>query len=179
MELAEILDRKAVRVFHGGASLKAVFWEIGLAASQAYGLSTRDVAAVLYGRELEASSSVGRGVALPHDQFDGIDRPSGVFLRLLHPLDMHAQDRRDVDLVFALLTPLDYSESDFLKALALIARSLRNPLLQVDLRAHMDRDELHAILTEVAGVMDATGQVQPDQLHGDTAPLAPGEPRFD
>jgi PTS system nitrogen regulatory IIA component len=86
-------------------------------------------------------------VALPHARVPGLDRVTGVFVRLEKPLGFDAVDRQPVDLVFALFAPED-AGVDHLKALALVSRKLRNATVCTKLRANDDPPTLFAILIE-------------------------------
>ncbi|MBM2575621.1 PTS sugar transporter subunit IIA [Jannaschia sp. Os4] len=147
MNLAEILDLRAVRLSHKAASKKRLFCEIAETASGTYGIPEPEVFAALSERESLGPTGVGGGVALPHARLDGLDHVRGVFLRLETPLDFDAPDRKPVDLVFALLAP-EGAGVAHLKALALVSRTLRDPGICAKLRANGDAQVLHTILTE-------------------------------
>ena len=72
---------------------------------------------------------------------------AGLFLRLDKPLDFDAVDRQPVDLIFAILAP-ETGGVDHLKALARIARVLREPRIVAKLRATRDPAGLYGVLTE-------------------------------
>ena len=150
MNLAEILDLRAVRLSHRVGSKKRLFCELATLASDAYGIGEPEVFAALSEREVLGPTGVGAGVALPHARLDGLADVRGLFVRLETPLDFGAPDRRPVDLVFALLAP-EGAGVAHLKALALVSRTLRDPGLCAKLRANADPQVLHAILTEGVG----------------------------
>ena len=70
----------------------------------------------------------------------------GIFARSSHPIDFEALDDQPVDLLFLLLAP-ENAGADHLKALARIARVLREPGTPERIRATRDPDVLYAILT--------------------------------
>jgi PTS system nitrogen regulatory IIA component len=72
-----------------------------------------------------------------------------VFARLPKPIDFESLDDQPVDLIFLLLAP-ENAGADHLKALARIARLLREPGLANKLRASSDQSALFAVLTESA-----------------------------
>ena len=147
MELAKLLIPAAVRVVGQLTSKKRLFQELGEIAAQAYGLSAATAIDGLQERESLGPTGVGHGIALPHARLQGLQRISGVFLRLEKPLDYDSVDRLPVDLVFALFAPKD-SGVDHLKALALVSRTMRDSSVCAKLRANSDPAKLHAILTE-------------------------------
>ena len=99
--------------------------DISETAALIHGLPARDVADALQARETLGCTGVGHGVALPHARIAELDEIRGVFVRLERPLDFGSADRQPIDLVFALLAPAN-AGVDHLKALALIARTMRD-----------------------------------------------------
>jgi PTS system nitrogen regulatory IIA component len=118
-----------------------------LAASA--GLDERQIFEALLQRERLGSTGVGSGIAIPHGKLPGITRIHGFFARLAQPIDFEALDEQPVDLVFLLLAP-ENAGADHLKALARIARILREPGVAGKLRASADKAALYAVLTEDA-----------------------------
>jgi PTS system nitrogen regulatory IIA component len=88
-------------------------------------------------------------VAIPHGKLKSVDRLVGVFARLVRPVEFESLDDQPVDLVFLLVAP-ESAGADHLKALARIARVLRDSALTQRLRAAKDARELHRILTTPA-----------------------------
>jgi PTS system nitrogen regulatory IIA component len=154
MQLSDILKPGAVKVVANLTSKKRMFQDLGDIAAGIYGLDANSVADALQERETLGPTGVGHGVALPHARIPGVERVSGVFLRLEKPLDFSSVDRQPVDLVFALFAPLD-SGVEHLKALALVSRTLRDPGICAKLRANSDPSTLHAVLTEAPGIKAA------------------------
>jgi PTS system nitrogen regulatory IIA component len=76
----------------------------------------------------------------------GLPRIFGLFARLDRPIDFEALDDEPVDLVFLLLAP-ESAGADHLKALARIARLLRDPATASKLRSLSDPAALYAVLT--------------------------------
>jgi PTS system nitrogen regulatory IIA component len=100
-------------------------------------------------RERLGSTGVGRGVAIPHGKLAKLDRLVGLFARLDKPIDFEALDGEPVDLIFLLLAP-EGAGADHLKALARIARLLRDEKIAEQLRAARDESALRALLTSPA-----------------------------
>jgi len=104
---------------------------------------------ILLQRERLGSTGIGGGVAIPHAKLPKLDKIVGVFARLHKPIDFDALDGEPVDLVFALLAP-EQAGADHLKALARIARLLRDPQVAEKLRSVADSDQMFAVLTAPA-----------------------------
>lgn len=147
MQLSEILSAEGVRIVGAASSKKRLFHDLGELAESCYGLDATRVVEALLEREALGPTGVGQGIALPHARLEGIDRVSGLFLRVEKPLDFDSVDRQPVDLVFALFAPAS-AGVDHLKALALVSRTMRNSSICAKLRANSDPSTLHAILTE-------------------------------
>lgn len=154
MTLSKLLHPSAVKVLANVTSKKRLFQDLGEIAHSAYGLNASQTVDALQERESLGPTGVGHGVALPHARLHGLSDVVAVFLRLERPLDFDSVDRQPVDLVFALFAPKD-SGVEHLKALALVARTMRNAEVCAKLRANVDPAALHAVLTEAQGVQAA------------------------
>ncbi len=146
MQLSNILGHRSVKVVNSVTSKKRLFQEIGELANSALGLDATATVDALLDRENLGPTGVGHGVALPHARVDGLDHVAGVFVLLEKPIDFGAVDRQPVDIVFALFAP-EKAGVDHLKALALVARTLRDSALCSKLRANPDSSTIYAILT--------------------------------
>jgi PTS system nitrogen regulatory IIA component len=149
MDLSDLLKPEAVLPSLNGQSKKQVLHEVCAAASRQIGLSEREILETILQRERLGSTGVGQGVAIPHGKLAALDSLVGVFARLTEPVDFNALDDQPVDLVFALFAP-EGAGADHLKALARIARALRDPAVAQKLRVAADAEELYAVLTAPA-----------------------------
>lgn len=154
MELSSILRADAIKTLSAVTSKKRLLQEVAEVAAAAYGLKASEVCAALQEREALGPTGVGHGIALPHARLEGLDAVHGVFIRVEKPVDFDSVDRQPVDLVFALLAPLD-AGVEHLKALAVVSRTMRDSALCVKLRANADATTLHTLLTEAPGVRAA------------------------
>ena len=59
----------------------------------------------LFAREKLGNTAIGNGVAMPRARLPKGDKPIALFLQLETPIDYDAPDRREVDLVFAVMIP--------------------------------------------------------------------------
>lgn len=119
-------------------------------ARRAAALLSADVGTVteaVVQRENLGSTGLGNGVALPHARIARLTQPFGLFARLKPAVPFDAIDERPVDLVFMLLLPEQYPEGQ-LKAMACVARSLRDPVLAENLRVARGSAALRALLIE-------------------------------
>ncbi len=129
---------------------KQALQELATRAAAMCGRSDREVLEVLMQRERLGSTGIGGGIAIPHGKLPKLDRLFGVFARLERPVDFEALDGQPVDLVFLLLAP-EASGADHLKALAQVARLLRDSEVARKLRESRDAEALYAVLTASPG----------------------------
>jgi len=154
MDLETILRPEAVRVLSSASSKKRVMHELGDLCQSSHGVEATSAVDALLERESLGPTGVGQGVALPHARLDGLSDVVGAFLRLDKPVDFDSVDRQPVDLVFALFAPHDAGVAH-LKALALVARTLRETSVCSKLRANDDAAKLYTILTEAQAAQAA------------------------
>mmetsp|Transcript_1227 Transcript_1227/g.2423 ORF Transcript_1227/g.2423 Transcript_1227/m.2423 type:complete len:155 (-) Transcript_1227:373-837(-) len=147
MDLSALLTPEAVKVVGDVSSKKRLMQSISEIAETMVNVPAHRIFEALQERESLGPTGVGQGIALPHARLSEINKIMGVFLRLERPIDFDAADRQPVDLVFVLLAPLE-TGVDHLKALALVARTLRNQALCTKLRANNDPLALYSLLTE-------------------------------
>ena len=124
---------------------KQALQEIATRAAELTGRPEREILDVLMQRERLGSTAIGNGIAIPHGKLPKLDRLFGLFARLDRPIDFEALDGQPVDLIFLLLAP-ENAGADHLKALARIARLLRDPDIIRMLRDSTDREALYAVL---------------------------------
>lgn len=154
MNFAKLLKPEAVKVLTSASSKKRLMHDIGDLVHSAYGLDAGEVVEALLARETLGPTGVGHGVALPHARLSGLEEVVGAFVLLDKPIDFSSVDRQPVDLAFALFAPED-AGVEHLKALALVARTLRDPSICAKLRANSEAGTLYTILTEEKSVQAA------------------------
>jgi PTS system nitrogen regulatory IIA component len=132
-------------------SKKQALQELAARAAALCGRSEREVLDVLAQRERLGSTGIGNGIAIPHGKLPKLERLFGVFARLDRPVDFEALDGQPVDLLFLLLAP-EAAGADHLKALARVARLLRDPEVARKLRESRDAEAIYAVLTSTAAV---------------------------
>lgn len=104
---------------------KQLFQKLSEIAASAYGLDAGEMFERLTERERLGSTGFGGGIAIPHAKLPGLTQVRGVVVRLAAPIAFDAVDEAPVDVVFALLSPLD-SGAEHLKTLARVSRYLRD-----------------------------------------------------
>jgi PTS system nitrogen regulatory IIA component len=149
IDLSDLVRPDAVLPAMKAAGKRQVLQALAERAAAITGTDEKTVLEALIQREKLGSTGVGGGIAIPHARLNGIGSIVGMFAHLARPVDFDALDEQPVDLVFLMLAP-ESAGAEHLKALARIARVLRDPLVIGRLRASFDKTALYAILTEGA-----------------------------
>jgi PTS system nitrogen regulatory IIA component len=149
MDLGDLITPDAILPSLKANSKKQAIQAVSERASVLTGIEDKEIVETLLQRERLGSTGVGGGIAIPHGKLARLDRIFGLFARLARPIDFEALDDQPVDIIFLLLAP-EGAGADHLKALARIARHLREPGVAGKLRASADKSALYAVLTETA-----------------------------
>lgn len=149
MPLSDLLAQKAVVSALKASDKKEAIQQLAARLGALIQRDPNEIFEILLQRERLGSTGIGGGVAIPHAKLPRLEKIVGVFARLVKPIDFDALDGEPVDLVFALLAP-EQAGADHLKALARIARLLRDPQVANKLRTVADSDQMFALLTAPA-----------------------------
>lgn len=148
MPLLDFLDPHAVLPALRVSGKKQALHELASQAARLTGLPEAVIYESLLQRERLGSTGIGEGIAIPHGKLPGLARIFGLVARLDRPVNFEALDSQPVDVLFLLLAP-EGAGADHLKALARVARVLREPGLIERVRATRDAEALYAIMTEM------------------------------
>jgi nitrogen PTS system EIIA component len=124
---------------------KQAIQELAARAAKLSGQNERVIFETLMQREKLGSTGVGSGIAIPHGKLPKLEKLFGLFARLDRPIDFESLDGQPVDLIFLLLAP-EAAGADHLKALARVARLLRDADVVRKLRDSQDAEALYAVL---------------------------------
>lgn len=145
MDLTDLISQDDVLVPMKASSKKQLLSMLADAASKKTGIESRQIFDTLLQRERLGSTGVGNGIAIPHGKLPKIGRLFGLFARLERAIDFDALDNQPVDLIFLLLAP-EAAGADHLKALARVARLLRDQEIAKKLRESRDQDAIYSVL---------------------------------
>lgn len=126
-------------------SKRQLFQDLAAAVERAGHIDHGTVLAALIQREKLGTTGIGDGIAVPHARVVGLEAILGFFARLARPVDYDALDDEPVDLVFLIVAP-EAGNADQLKALARIARLLRDPTTASRLRTETDHGNVYSVL---------------------------------
>jgi PTS system nitrogen regulatory IIA component len=146
MTLTDLIAANAVVPALKVNSKKQAIQELAARAAALTGQNERAILEILLQREKLGSTGVGNGIAIPHGKLPKLGGLFGLFARLDRPIDFEALDGQAVDLIFLLLAP-EAAGADHLKALARVARLLRDPEVARRLRDSRDADAIYAVLS--------------------------------
>ncbi len=147
MNIEDMLATDAIIPRLEAADKKQALQALATRAEAATGASAPDIYAALVQRERLSSTSLGRGIAIPHVKLAGVSAITCIFARLEHPIAFESHDGEPVDLLFFLLAP-EGAGADHLKALARISRLVRDPATLDGLRGAKDAEALRGVLTK-------------------------------
>ena len=145
-DISDLVSPELIAVDLPAATRKALFAALGALAAAALPVAGGAVASALAAREKAGSTGYGAGIAVPHARIAGLERIAALVVRLAQPLDFDAVDDVPVDVMIVLLSPPD-AGADHLKALARVARRLRDAGFVAKLRGAGSRDAVWALLT--------------------------------
>ncbi|MEX5295962.1 fructose PTS transporter subunit IIA [Kocuria sp. CPCC 205268] len=123
--------------------------ELGAHTGRAYD-ADETVAAAL-AREEEGSTGVGNGVALPHAESAGAERPMVAFARSTEGVEWNALDGEPVHLVFLISLPAERTGDEHLELLAQLSRALAEEPCRRALLGAGSAAEVLAVLAEALG----------------------------
>jgi nitrogen PTS system EIIA component len=145
MTITDLVAPEAIVPALKVSSKKQALQDLAARAAALTGQNERAIFEVLLQREKLGTTAVGYGVAIPHGKLPKLTKMFGLFARLDRAIDFEALDGQPVDLVFLLLAP-EGAGADHLKALARVARLLRDQDTANKLRAARDAQALYAVL---------------------------------
>ena len=145
MNLGDMLAKDGIFPALQAQDKKQALQALADKAGSITGLDAHDIFSALLQRERLSSTSLGRGIAIPHIKMPGLKGIICLFARLEKPVSFDSHDGEPVDLLFFLLAP-EHAGGDHLKALARISRLIREPSTLEHLRSAPDADGLRRVL---------------------------------
>lgn len=148
MRILDILSEKSIVPELKARNKKQVLEELIDALRQDKPELDRDrLMAVLLERERLGSTGIGDGIAIPHGKLKDIDQLMLSFGRSTDGVDFESMDGKPVHLVFLLVAPESCS-GIHLRALAKIARLLKNGSVRKKLGSVTERDDIFAVIQQ-------------------------------
>jgi PTS system nitrogen regulatory IIA component len=148
MKLSEMIDEDCIITELKATDKKGVLEELAEPiVNHDPSLDKGALVKILLERERLGSTGIGDGVAIPHGKSDGIRQPVISFGRSLAGLDFDSMDGEPAYLFFLLLAP-ENTASIHLKALARIAKILKNSTFRKVLMEATTREEIYRAIIQ-------------------------------
>ena len=148
MKILEVLHRDAILTNLSSRDKKGLIEELAAPVARIIGVSCPELVHVLMEREYLGSTGIGMGIGIPHGKLKSLDGLVMGFGLSRKGVDYDTLDGRPAHLFFMLITP-ENSTGLHLKALARIARMLKNePFKEKLLRAQTADDIISIIQAE-------------------------------
>lgn len=112
---------------------KSILEKISDILSKPSGIKSSVIFNKLYEREKLGSTSIGKGVAIPHARIKDIEYPFVSIIILDEPVDFDNIDDLDVNIVVSIIVPEDNFD-DHLELLSQLSEKLDNPEIRKALR---------------------------------------------
>jgi PTS system nitrogen regulatory IIA component len=148
MKLLDILPKKSIIPDLKGRTKKQVLEELidGLLQEKPE-LDRERLMAVLLERERLGSTGIGDGIAIPHGKIRDLNQLILTFGKSVEGVDFESMDGKPVHLFFLLVAP-ENCTGIHLRALARIARLLKNALVRKRLVSVSTQDEIYAVIQQ-------------------------------
>lgn len=148
MKILDILAESSIIPELKGRTKKQVLEELIDAVLENNPQLDRDrLMGVLLERERLGSTGIGDGIAIPHGKIKDLTRLVLSFGKSSQGVDFESMDGKPVHLVFLLVAP-ESSAGIHLRALAKIARLLKNGNVRKRLGSVESRDEIYAVIQQ-------------------------------
>lgn len=148
MKLSEIIPKENIIPELKARDKKGVLEELaGAIADFEPSVNKNSLVKVLLERERLGSTGIGDGVAIPHGKLNGINHPLISFGRSKKGIDFESMDGQPTYLFFLLVAP-ETSASIHLKALAKIAKILKNHRFRERLSESNGKEEIYEAILE-------------------------------
>jgi mannitol/fructose-specific phosphotransferase system IIA component (Ntr-type) len=148
MRLTDILQADCVKVpIEATVKDKAIFELVDLLADRV-GIDQREqLKKAVWAREMTRTTGIGHGVGIPHGKVEGVAKLCMAIGKSATPIEYGSIDRRPVDLILLLVSPVDQT-GPHIQALAAISRMLTDTGFRGAIRAAVSSAELYRIICE-------------------------------
>ncbi len=135
------LEDSHIIINDNSRSKKSILEKISDILSEPSGIKKSIIFNTLYEREKLGSTSVGKGVALPHARVNDIDYPFVCIIILDEPIDFDNIDNLDVDIILSIIVPADNFDNH-LELLAYFSEKLDDPKIRRELRKARNSEQI-------------------------------------
>jgi PTS system nitrogen regulatory IIA component len=148
MRIVDILPKESIIAELRGKTKREVLEELadGL-LEQKPDLDRERLLEVLFERERLGTTGIGEGIAIPHGKLKDLDQLALSFGRSIQGVDFESMDGKPVHLFFLLVAP-ENCAGIHLRALAKIARLLKNGSVRKRLGTVKTQDDIYTIIQQ-------------------------------
>jgi len=148
MKILDILPREAIIAELKGTTKREVLEELtGALLHYKPHLDRERLIEVLLERERLGSTGIGDGIAIPHGKIENLDHLALSFGKSSRGVDFESMDGKPAHLFFLLVAP-ENCAGIHLRALAKIARLLKNNTVRKRLSGAASREEIYSIIKQ-------------------------------
>ena len=135
------LDDSHVSVNMNCKTKKSILEKASELLSKPSGVDSSDIFDKLYEREKLGSTSIGKGVAIPHARIENIDYPFLSIIILDEAVEFDNIDNLDVDIIVSIIVP-EKNYSNHLDLLADLSSKLDDPVVRKELRKARNNSQI-------------------------------------
>jgi nitrogen PTS system EIIA component len=151
MSIIDYFAAEQIMLGVAGSSKKQLIEQLAKRAAELTDLCQRSLFEIVMRRERLGTTAIGSGIAIPHAVHQDLTRTIGIIAVLKSPIDFDAQDRKPVDIVCLVIGPQN-ADSDHLKCVSSVARTLREVATCDQIRAAKTPNELLGLLGNASDV---------------------------
>jgi PTS system fructose-specific IIA component len=132
------------------AASQAEVFDLIAAKAVALGITSNGAPVVegLTQRELQGTTGLMDGIAIPHAKAEAIVSPALVIVRLRSAVEWESLDGQPISMAISLLIPAGEAGTTHLKLLSQVARTLIKPAVRGELLAAEDAESVVALLSD-------------------------------
>ncbi|MCC7146627.1 MAG: PTS sugar transporter subunit IIA [Phycisphaeraceae bacterium] len=151
MRLSDILTRGCVKVPLAAKTKQEAIFELADLLCDQAGIDAHDqLKQAIWQREQTRTTGIGNGVAIPHGKIEGCPKLVMAVGKTAEPIEFESIDRRPVQIIFLLASPLDQT-GPHIQALAAISRMLTDSDLRAAIKNAAAADDLYRIIAQHGG----------------------------
>ncbi|MBC8200443.1 MAG: PTS sugar transporter subunit IIA [Planctomycetes bacterium] len=148
MNLSDIVQEKTMQVPLHSTDRKGVIEElVDLLAVKDCVSNPETIKQVVWERELQRTTGIGEGLAIPHGRCDKLEKMVMAMGRPATPIDFASPDKRPVELIILLVSPTN-NTSDHIQALGRISRLMIDRSFREAAYSTEDSKELFSLFQE-------------------------------
>lgn len=149
MKLTELMTKKLINLQLKGTTKDEIMTEMVEMIAHAGALVDKEAyREALYKREMEGSTGIGFGIAIPHGKSDAVKQPCVAFGLKRDGIDWDSLDGEKATLIFMIAVPETHAGNEHLKILQLLSRKLVDDTFREKLLATTNVEDVVQLLEQ-------------------------------